>query len=404
MKLIRRYAILFFLLIIIAYALGCGGQGRAVIPIVGMQSSPVPLHTCWARVLVDVTNEDRWRPMQYAMPVVDENVVYLGNTLNVFYAFAADTGEILWSFKTAGPVECGAVVVGNTVVFGDGDGLVYCLDKANGKVKWTYRVQGQVMGKLASNGELVYIRTNHERLYAIKLADGKWKWMQSRELPANFTVRGDSSPVVDNGRVLIGFADGYFFAFDADTGSEMFKTLLQKGERLTDVDATPIVDGEYMYVSSYGGTFYCLSRDNAAVQWTFNKGGINNAAIYKKNVYVGDDQGFVHALNKKTGELLWSFDLREHDLERSVARSPRRTLKIATAPLVYYGVLLVASSNGYLYGLDLDSGKIVWRFWPGYGVTAGMRKAEDKLMVHTNYGTLYCLEPNVFFHPTENQE
>jgi len=398
----RRAAAVLFLFVIIAVMTGCRVQAAAVVPIAPdapEAQGVLPLRTLWAKMLVNDATEDRWRPMQYAIPTATDDLVYLGNTNNIFYAFNAADGSIVWSFNTAGPVECGAVIVGDRVIFGDGEGYVYCLDRRNGHLHWTYQVQGQVLGNLASNGELVFIRTTHERLYAVTLADGKWKWMQSRELPPNFTVRGVSSPIVDGDRVIDGFADGYLLGFQAADGIETFKTLLQKGERFTDVDATPLIDGDFIFVVSFGGTLYCLGREDASVRWTYRVGGVQRVAVSGDKVFLSDDQGFVHAVNKKTGEKIWAFDLREHDQELSLARSPRRQLKIPTVPLPFFGVLLVASSNGYLYALDPGTGKALWRYWPGYGVTAAMTQQGQSIYIHSNYGTLYCLRPNFLFHP-----
>jgi len=397
----RTQILLTICLLATVLAAGCAGvAGRMIIPIAPETIEPIdaaPLRVLWAKRLVGETDQDLWRPMQYSFPVVEGDIVYLGNTWNAFYAFDAINGDILWKFDTAGPVECGAVVIGDKVVFGDGDGRVYCLNRHTGLLQWTYNVQGQVQGRLATDGALVFIRTSHERLYAVTLADGKWKWMQSREMPDGFTIRGVSSPVVDNGRVLTGFADGYFMAFRAEDGAEVYKTLLQKSDRLVDVDSTPLVVDERIYLAGYGGNFYCLNRDNAAIQWTFNRGSVQRAEIDGDIVYLSDDQGFLFALDKKTGKELWSFDLREYDLERSVAKGPRRKLKIPTTAVPFGKLVLVASSDGYIYGLDREKGKLRWKFWPGYGVTSAMSVAQDRLYVHTNFGNVYCMKPNPFY-------
>jgi outer membrane protein assembly factor BamB len=247
-----------------------------------------------------------------------------------------------------------------------------------------------------SDGKLVFVRTSHERLYAVTVADGKWKWMQSRELPTGFSIRGVASPTLDNGRVLAGFADGYLLAYNAADGAEVFKTMLEKGERFVDVDATPIVDGASIYVASYGGTLYSLSRENASIQWTYRKGGVHRAAIVGDRLFFSDADGLVHALDKKTGAEIWSFDVRDYDERRSVARGPRRQLKAPTAPVPFHDVLVLASSSGYLYALDQQNGAVRWKYWPGYGATADIVSDGGALYVHSNFGNLYRLKPSVF--------
>lgn len=399
----RRTGFLVFislLLLATLMAAGCAGQARGVIPLSDNPGDEgLPLRVSWVRILMEQGREDIWRPMQYAPPTVADNVVYLGNTENVFYAFDEITGDTLWKFNTNGPVESGATLLGaDAVVIGDGDGYVYCLNRRTGFAKWVYRVQGQVMGRIVTDGELVFIRTTHERVYALRAADGKWKWMQSREVPVNFTIRGVATPVLDGDRLLVGYADGYFIGYNKTDGTEIFKTLLEKGERFLDIDATPIIDGANLYVASYSGTFYCLSRENASIQWTFRQGSVQSAAVAGERVFLGDDQGFVHALNKRTGELYWSYDLRESDQKRSIAKSPRRRLKAPTNPVPFNGLILVASSSGYIYALDQAVGQEKWEYWPGFGVTTEIVTHGNSIFIHTNFGNLYCLKPNYRFN------
>jgi outer membrane protein assembly factor BamB len=384
-------------------AAGCRTAATVAAPLTdtGKIDSGLPLRVAWLANLQPPEKEDLWRPTQYAAPAVAEGAVYLGNTQNQFYAFDARNGDILWQIKTTGPVESAALVVGDAVLVGDGDGTVYCLNRRTGLVRWTYRVQGQVMGRLATNGDLVFVRTNHERVYALTVADGKWKWMQSREVPPGFTIRGVGSPVADGDRLLVGYADGYFLGYRTGSGEELFKTMLEKGDRFIDVDATPVLDDRFIYIASYGGTFYCLSRDNATIQWTHRKGSVERAAIHGDRVFLGDAEGFVRAIEKQTGKELWAFDLRTYDDRLSVAPEPRRRLKTPTNPVPYYGALLVASSSGYFHALDQQTGQPKWHFWPGWGVTAELVIDGNTLYVHSNAGNLYCLKPNYYFHPAQ---
>ncbi len=377
---------------------GCAGSSLIGPPRDGEPGARLPLRTVWVRQLLPNWTEDLFRPMEYAAPTVADGVVFLGDNENRFYAFRETTGDIVWKFETYGPVECAAVVVGDLVIFGDGDGYVYGLNRRTGLAKWTYRVQGQVLGRLVSDGKLVFLRTNHERVYAVSAADGKWKWMQSREQPPGFTIRDVSGPTVDRGRVLIGYSDGYFMAYNTADGVEIFKTMLEKGERFVDVDSTPVIDGDSIYVASYSGSVYSLSRETASMQWVFSKGSVQRVAVVGDRLFLSDIEGFLRAVDKQTGKEIWNFDLREYDLKRSVAEGPRRRIVVPTNPVPYHDVVLVASSTGYLYAIGQKDGQVKWQFWPGFGVTAELVVDGDNIFLHTNFGNVYCLKPNSLFY------
>jgi outer membrane protein assembly factor BamB len=51
--------------------------------------------------------------------------------------------------------------------------------------------------------------------------------------------------------------------------------------------------------------------------------------------------------------------------------------------------LITASSNGYLYVLDPDSGRILWSYLPGFGVSSEIVKAEDGIYFLTNSAMLF---------------
>ncbi len=58
-----------------------------------------------------------------AVPATDEVV-----------AINADTGRLIWSVKTAGPVKMSPVLAYGKLFFGDTSGLLYCIDAKNGSV------------------------------------------------------------------------------------------------------------------------------------------------------------------------------------------------------------------------------------------------------------------------------
>ena len=73
----------------------------------------------------------------------------------------------------------------------------------------------------------------------------------------------------------------------------------------------------------------------------------SSPTVIDRRVIFGDDEGTVHALDTKTGKLVWKFTT-DGQVISSVNHSGSR--------------LVLGSYDGFVYCLDLSSGKLNWKF------------------------------------------
>ena len=67
--------------------------------------------------------------------------VYFGSsTDDSVYKLDAESGEVVWTFTTGGPVCIAPMVDGGRVYFGSDDGAAYCVDAESGEQVWRYDV------------------------------------------------------------------------------------------------------------------------------------------------------------------------------------------------------------------------------------------------------------------------
>jgi quinohemoprotein ethanol dehydrogenase len=151
------------------------------------------------------------------------------------------------------------------------------------------------------------------------------------------------------------------FAWNYDTGTT-------RG-----LESTPIVVDGKMYTSGTWGSVYSLDAKTGEELWYFkppldeqvaldaccdivNRG----VALYGELVYVAGLDGQLHALNKDTGEIVWSQDT-------IVDRSRRYT--VTGAPRVAGDVIVIGNAGaefdarGYISAYDLKTGAFKWRFY-----------------------------------------
>jgi outer membrane protein assembly factor BamB len=398
-KAIYQLVITIFL---ISFLAGCSGSTLSVKTLVPLDAqSPqgdffLPLKIKWISSLYPDESQDAYRPLEYGAPTIDQDRIYVGTHFGKLLCLNAISGETIWSFQAYGEVASTPAVYGDTVIFGDSDGQVYSIRKQDGLVNWTYKVQGEALGRINVHQDKVLFTSTFNRLYALDARDGTWLWTHQRNLPDAFSVRGVSSPVTDGTNVYAGLADGYLIAVDIERGREVWKNLLVTGDRLVDVDTTPVLDGNRIFAAAYDGTLYCLDKENGDVVWKMDRGGIHPVTIDADALYFSDSNGLVYRLDKESGKEVWQFDVRNEDKRHSLAKSLRRKNRVPTSPKRFGPYLITASSSGYLYVLDPATGKINWRYLPGFGVTSGVVIQDGAIYFLTNSASLFKMVPSKY--------
>ncbi|MCB9475424.1 MAG: PQQ-binding-like beta-propeller repeat protein [Deltaproteobacteria bacterium] len=145
--------------------------------------------------------------------------------------------------------ESTPAITADLVIFGDSEGTVYALNKRPGEPAGPTRRPPRSSGGLATDGDRLFFGTSDNRV-CLDLATGQWKWTYQRELPVTFTIRGISTPVVRGDRGVHGLSDGYAVALNRQDGKEVWKNLLRIDDALVDVDATPLVVGDRLYIAA----------------------------------------------------------------------------------------------------------------------------------------------------------
>ncbi len=128
------------------------------------------------------------------------------------------------------------------------------------------------------------------------------------------------------------------------------------------IDASPVVDGNAVYVSNWYGWgdwspgFYSIDALTGEIKWVNSQiNGSSSAAVSGDRIFVGSLDGYLNCLNKSNGEIIW----------RKKIESNPEWWGVASSPLIYNSTIYVVSfSNGTLHAFDFD-GKEKWNFSTG---------------------------------------
>lgn len=332
--------------------------------------------TVWHRPLVARGLLD-FRPQEWARALIDESGrVYIGSSAGRFLALDGHDGRTLWSFKVEGAISSTPTLDASTgtLYFGADDGKLYALDRESGRLKWSYATQGTISpAPVVAQGFLLFT-SSEGRLYALDATTGKWRWQYDREFPEGFTIQGFSGVAVRGSTAYTGFADGTLVAVRVFSGDVVWTRSLKGGKkRFVDVDATPVLDGDLLYTTSYASGLYAVSLDTGSIRWQHPVEGASAVTCHEGRIYfTGPDVGVV-ALDR-SGHVLWRQGVR-----RGVPSTP-----VASGPYLF-----VSGTESGLYAVAAQDGRLLQYFDPGHGISAPPAVGKGVLAALTNQGRLY---------------
>ncbi len=265
-------------------------------------------------------------------PAVYYGIVYVGADDNKMYAFNYNTGALLWTLPTGGPILSSTIIAAGTAYFGSSDDKLYAIPAettTTPKVKWTYQTKGAISATPAlGSGGTVYIASHDKNVYAIsKTGSLLWKF------PTGGSIT--SSPAVANGLVYVGSSDHTLYALNATTGALAWSQTTNGP-----ITSSPAVDKNNVYIGSQDGKLYAFNALTGSLKWSYTTGGAVNSTPAAANgvVYVGSGDNSLYAIDVKSGSKLWKYTTGG---------------KIDASPVVSDGVVFVGSSDGNIYSFHL---------------------------------------------------
>lgn len=279
--------------------------------------------------------------------------LYTVDTHGHVLAINEQNGTPKWSVNLRTAISAGPAVGEGKLVVGTTNGKVIALDINNGKTAWISTTTSEILATPRIADDMVYVHTMDGGLSALSLVDGRLLWRFTHNLPP-LILRRSSTPVVKDDYVYAGFANGKLLALRKNDGSVAWAQDIShpKGttdlQRMVDISADPLVQGDRVYAASYQGNIAALTTANGHLLWERDIPSYAGFIADKNMLYVASTNGDVVALEAQTGATYWL----QTDLQG------RRLSK----PTIMGKYLIIADDDGIINVLEKASGKFVGRF------------------------------------------
>ena len=213
---------------------------------------------------------------------------------------------------------------------------------------------GQVVKLVATlSDERVFAADRKGVVAAFNKIDGERLWEKETDLAIA------AGPGYGEALVVVGTSDAEVLALNEQDGSIVWKV-----EVSSEVLAVPQIADGVVVVRTIDGRLYGLDAKNGSQKWFYDwkvpilsLRGTSSPVISNDIIIIGFATGKLAALSLQEGDLLWESSVAipkgRTDLERMV--------DIDSDPLVDDGYIYVATFQGQLASLELETGVVLWK-------------------------------------------
>jgi len=315
-------------------------------------------------------------------PAVVGDAVYVASPDGALARLEAATGRSVWRIAAGKPLSAGVGADATLVVVGTDKGDVLAFD-TDGKPLWQARISSEVVSPPDVAEGIVAIWSGDGRIYGLSAADGTRKWVYQRVNPP-LTVRNYAGGIVSRGGLFTGTPGGKLIALDHATGNVGWEASVAtpKGatelERITDITSLPILQERQVCAVAYQGRVACFDANRGTLIWSRDISSLEGLAGDARHVYVTDDKGDVHALDRSTGASIW--------------RQDKLAKRQVGGPVIVGDQLGVVDVEGFLHLLDRGEGTLVGRLaTDGSAATAQPVAVGERALWQSQAGNVFVV-------------
>jgi len=295
-----------------------------------------------------------------------------------------DDGQPAWRIKAEVPLSGGVGADARMLVVGTAKGEVLAFSAFDGSPLWKAKASSEVVAPPALSSNVVIVRTVDHRLAAYDASDGKRRWLYQRP-STPLSLRVTAAPLIVEKYVFVGFPGGQLMAVRLDNGAPLWEgtVALPKGatelDRVADVTSAPVIDGRMICAAAFQGRIACFDLGNGSLIWSREISSAAGLGVDSRYVYVSDDKGAVHALDKASGASLWKQD--------------KLFLRRLTAPQPLRSMVVVGDAKGVVHFLSRDDGSFVARLESdGSPIRTRLQRLGNSLLAQTSKGSVLAIE------------
>jgi outer membrane protein assembly factor BamB len=299
-----------------------------------------------------------------AAPVIGGGKLFAEGTDGVIVAFDKATGAKLWErgdgdmTKDQAPSAFGGGVSfeAGKLYATNGVGEVKALNADTGEVLWKVKPAGPLRGSPTIAFDELFVMTQDNQLISLSTRDGSLIWDESGSNTQS-GVFGVAAPAAGQGTIVAGYSSGELTAYRYENGRSLWSDALARTNisttvgTITDIDADPIIDSGRVYALGQGGRMAAYELVTGQRIWELNLAGISTPAIAGEWIFTLTDDARLLAIARSSGRVRWITQLQQFKDDKD-----KEGPIFWTGPVLAGGQLWVASSRGEVWKVSAGEG------------------------------------------------
>ncbi|MEN9420135.1 MAG: hypothetical protein RI988_3756 [Pseudomonadota bacterium] len=315
-------------------------------------------------------------------PTVREGRVHVASDTGAVQAIDVVTGQVAWEARLNVRIAAGVGSDGRRAAVVTQDNQLVVLE--NGRVGWRARLPARVLTPPLVAGERVFVVAVNRVVQAFDAESGQLLWTFDR--PGDALTLGQPGVLTAFKDTLVVGQGARMTGLDPLRGSVRWEAALanprgaNEVERLADLVGPPVRVGNLLCTRAFQAGVGCADADRGTPMWTRNIGGWQPVGGDDQVLVAGDASDRLSAWRLLNGESLWSSERLLHRQLGGVTVTGR--------------VAVVGDASGYVHFLDKSTGEPMLRLaTDGTAVVGAPALAGTTLVVVTRAGGIFGFRP-----------
>ena len=282
-------------------------------------------------------------------PTVVGKQVVVGDQAGAFISYHARTGKRRWSYQADGAIYSNAAGASGCLVFGSADGFIHCLDARSGQLRWKVQTPAAVLGSPLINGDTIFIGGSAGEIYARRLSNGEAIW----------TYRGlegpvVSTPVVADGKLILGAWDRHLYAIETATGKLSWKWNNGSMVRnFSPASCKPLIRDSIVFVVAPDRFLSAIHLRDGRTLWRTKEGGM------RESIGLSEDGRWIYGKSMQDTVVAFpaSAELSRSSWKMHVGYGYDH---VPSMLIERQGVLFFGTRVGVVYAIDPNTQRTIW--------------------------------------------